>query len=363
MLKQLNLNNFTAFTSATVDFSPGVNVVIGQNGTGKTHILKAAYAMMAFHGQSMQELGGFDKDYAFQDRILAKKLLGVFRASQLKKLVRISDSKSARIRCSFGQATQYDIEIAPDNNADGYRIERRKPFAFDNTCSVIYLPTRELLTFAPGFAAIYDKFHLPFEETWKDTCLALTSPLSKDLDPAVMNSVILPLEKAMGGTLETDEGGRFVLKTERGDFEIHLVAEGFRKLATLARIVATGQLSRGSTLFWDEPEANLNPALIRVAAQVILALGTHGVQVVLATHSVYLLRELYILQRSLPDLAKTGMHFIGLTRAKDQVTVSQGDHIEELPAITALDEELIQADRYIDAANGLKPQSADRTQA
>ncbi|WP_281258757.1 hypothetical protein [Avibacterium endocarditidis] len=41
--------------------------------------------------------------------------------------------------------------------------------------------------------------------------------------------------------------------------EIPLVAEGLRKLAMVARLVATGTLLDKGCLFWDEPEANLNP--------------------------------------------------------------------------------------------------------
>ena len=33
--------NFTVFDHAEFTFSPGVNVLIGKNGTGKTHVLKA----------------------------------------------------------------------------------------------------------------------------------------------------------------------------------------------------------------------------------------------------------------------------------------------------------------------------------
>jgi recombinational DNA repair ATPase RecF len=49
MISQLILKNFTAFNhkGITVDFSPKINVIIGENGTGKTHLLKAAYSLCA----------------------------------------------------------------------------------------------------------------------------------------------------------------------------------------------------------------------------------------------------------------------------------------------------------------------------
>jgi predicted ATP-dependent endonuclease of OLD family len=47
MLTHLKLKNFTAFTEADFEFCEGLNVIIGENGTGKTHVLKAAYAAIS----------------------------------------------------------------------------------------------------------------------------------------------------------------------------------------------------------------------------------------------------------------------------------------------------------------------------
>lgn len=44
MLETIHFEKFTAFEDLRIDFSPGINIFIGENGTGKTHILKAAYA-------------------------------------------------------------------------------------------------------------------------------------------------------------------------------------------------------------------------------------------------------------------------------------------------------------------------------
>ena len=45
MITNLQLKNFTAFTELSIDFSPGINIVIGENGTGKTQLLKAILAL------------------------------------------------------------------------------------------------------------------------------------------------------------------------------------------------------------------------------------------------------------------------------------------------------------------------------
>ncbi|WP_233572101.1 AAA family ATPase [Neisseria weixii] len=86
------------------------------------------------------------------------------------------------------------------------------------------------------------------------------------------------------------------LTSKTGKIEAPLVAEGLRKFVMIARLISTGALLDKGYLFWDEPEANLNPKLIRVAAEIIFALSKQGIQVFIATHSLFLLRELEILK-------------------------------------------------------------------
>ena len=47
MLNKLTLNGFTVFTDTELRFASGLNVVIGENGCGKSHLLKAAYSVIA----------------------------------------------------------------------------------------------------------------------------------------------------------------------------------------------------------------------------------------------------------------------------------------------------------------------------
>ena len=117
----------------------------------------------------------------------------------------------------------------------------------------------------------------------------------------------------------------------------------------LARLIATGTLLDQGFLFWDEPEANLNPVLIKQVAKSILSLSSSGIQVFLATHSLFLLREIEILMsQQLFDSA--GARFFGLQKNNEgSVSVSQGDSIDDIGDIASLDEELAQSDRFMAA--------------
>ena len=218
----------------------------------------------------------------------------------------------------------------------------------------VFLPTRELLTIYPGFVPLYETHHLEFDETWRDTCLLLGSPTVRGAHTSAGAELLKPLEEQIGGRVVLKRNGRFYLRPSgtygASDMEMPLVAEGWRKLAMLARLILTDSLYHEGCLFWDEPESNLNPKLIREVARAILRLCQAGVQVFVATHSLFLLREFeMLLHREFDDV---GQRCFALRRGNDGVEVSQVDQIGDADPLILLDEELEQSDRFIEEFQG-----------
>ena len=212
----------------------------------------------------------------------------------------------------------------------------------------MFLPTRELLTIYPGFVSVYESRHLEFEETWRDTCALLGAPALRGPTARKIAWVLKPLEDEMGGQIVLDRNGRFYLKGRGiGSMEMSLVAEGHRKLAMLARLIATGSLLDKGCLFWDEPESNLNPKLIREISRTILHICRNGVQVIIATHSLFLLRELEMLLRK-EEFKGIGQRYFAIGPGDKGVVVDQRESVEEVEPMTMLDEELMQSDRFLE---------------
>lgn len=172
------------------------------------------------------------------------------------------------------------------------------------------------------------------------------APLARGPKEASTRALLEPLEAAMGGWIILDRTGRFYLQTTSGKMEMPLVAEGLRKLGMVARLIATGRLAGNGYLFWDEPEANLNPKLIKEVARTIFTLSASGVQVFIATHSLFLLREIEILSASSSD--GPVVKFFGLSAGDHGVEVTQGGDLADIDEITSLDEELLQSDRILE---------------
>ena len=298
MLKRFDITNLTVFRKADFRFCDGVNVVIGENGSGKSHLLKVAYALIAAGMDQNGSASSARPVKSTLQRTFGTKLVNVMRPEYLGRLAR---RKTGRQRCELALefedsaldcAVSFTMGSKSDVNVDGC------PSVWQEKAPV-FLPPHELLTLYPGFVAIYDGHYLEFDEIHRDTCILLGQPPPRGSRQTLASDLIKPIEKEMGGNVELDANGRFYLRVPgQGEIEIPLVAEGIRKLAMLARLIATGLLLGKGYLFWDEPEANLNPKLIKSAAIAILTLSRGGIQVFVATHSLFLLRELEILSKT-----------------------------------------------------------------
>jgi energy-coupling factor transporter ATP-binding protein EcfA2 len=342
VIKSISVKQFTVFAKADLTCGRNLNVFVGENGAGKTHLLKLAYSVLATSAEEGRKPNAGAPTKAGLQPTLGEKLVNVFRPESLGRL---ASRQRGHTRCdvtmkfenkkldlSFGFATRskgdVQLEAIPKEWSD---------------IAPAYLPTRELLTIYPGFIPIYENHYLEFEETWRDTCLLLGAPLKRGVKEARVKELLAPLEEAMGGSIELDKNGRFYLSNEQGRMEMPLVAEGLRKLGMLARLIATGALLDKGCLFWDEPEANLNPRMIKRVAKTIVDLSRSGIQVFLATHSLFLLRELEILLKETP----VDVRFFGLHLTEEGVEVQQGPEVADMGSIVVLDEELEQSDRFL----------------
>ena len=342
MLERLSIKNLTVFPKADLEFAPNLNVIVGENGTGKTHLLKIAYTVLAVSAEQRKKATDTPlppSKEALQIR-LSDKLVGVFRPERLGNLVhRKHETQPCTVGLEFADH-QMDITFNfGSQNESSVRISKL-PTTLSEP-SPAYLPTRELLTIYPNFVSVYENHYLNFEETWRDACILLGGLVERG-----RSDLLGPLEDAMGGAIELDRSGRFYLNNVVGRLEISLVAEGLRKLGMLAQLIATGVFTSKGYLFWDEPEANLNPKLVQRVAGSILSLSKAGIQVFIATHSLFLLRELEILLAT-AQFTTLNSKFFGLHKSGNRASVQQGKTIDDIGDIAALDETLRQSDRFL----------------
>ena len=352
MLTALSLQDFTVFAKAELHFG-AINVIHGENGSGKTHLLKLAYSIVASLVVAANEPATERPTKAIMESRFGSKLVSVFRPDRgkLGRLARRTQGhKRAEVLADFGPAgcasfsfsTQSDKAVKTDNLPSAWLTQ-----------SHVFLPTRELLSVYPGFVSLYETQAIPFDEIWRDTCVRLGSPVARGPQKKEVADLLAPLEESLGSKALL-EGDRFFIQMDHPSIKVEadLVAEGYRKLTMLARLIANGSLDANAMLFWDEPEANLNPRLIRRLAPLLLDLAEAGVQVFIATHSLFLMRALELERHHRGSLMA---QFIGLKASAEGVTVQQGPSLTQSGDIIALTEDIQQAEQLLDQAMGVLP--------
>lgn len=347
MLSELDITNFTAFRNAKFKFSPGLNVIVGANGTGKSHVLKLAYSVAK---SSFNQGGANGHNKTIWQKSIAEDLIKVFRPENLGRLARRQQGRvKAQVGVKFEKLNEANFSFSfSTNSSSDVQLANDVPSAFAPAIPV-FIPTKELLSLFPGLRALYNSRELSIDETYPDLCDRLEHPLLRGARLEEIGNVVGPLEEMAGGEVKNERGRFYLYQKEGGRLEIDLVAEGLRKLATLAFLLKNGSLTDTTALFWDEPEANLNPLLIKKLARMLMLLSARNFQIVIATHSLFLLKELHILTKE-SELNK--VRYFGLSSGTSSASeVISTDDLEELPDIASLDAELEQADRFSKALN------------
>lgn len=292
-ITHIKVANFTAFSNLDQSFSTGVNVIIGANGTGKTHLLKILYAACAV-------TVGEDRDKGF-----ALKLRNVFNPYE-GRMGRLSRRQSASVKTKVLVTKQGGVKLTAEFSNHTIKPETVKVTGevgwSKEPLTSAYIPVKEMLAHAPGFLATAAKREIAFEEVYVDIIKRAFLPKLMGPVDGDRQRLLTALQKAIDGKVVA-KGEYFFLKNKQGDLEFTLLAEGMRKLALVWLLIQNGTLLSGSVLFWDEPEANLNPALMGEVVEVILELQRLGVQVFLTSHNYVLLKE-FDLRKKMDDEIK-----------------------------------------------------------
>ncbi|WP_375419382.1 ATP/GTP-binding protein [uncultured Hymenobacter sp.] len=355
MLKRLHIKNFTVFADADFEFGPGLNVIVGTNGTGKSHVLKLGYIAEIVRFNVSRDFSASQLNAPLISSLawisnLYKLLPQVFLSKQLGHLIRWDAHEEAEITVDFGASEEeklvFEIHSKDENTRETSSISigtQTAPIVTENVAKPVFIPPKEALTLTSWLPGLYEKYSLAIDRTYFDLCNLLSSPLLRKLDASIQ-PVISALEVLMQGKIRFEDNQFFLYRSEEERLEIDLAAEGIRKLGVLAYLLGNSSLEKATTLFWDEPEANLNPAMLRELAKALAALAKQGFQIILATHSMSLLKEFHILSRH-ENIRPLPIRYFGLNAEPGQpTTVVTKDDFKFLPDVVALEVELEQAD-------------------
>lgn len=252
IIKSVEISNFTVFKKIDIEFNKGINVIIGDNGTGKTHLMKLLYATQ-------------------KEEIITE------NSEYFKGLV-------TRRMCS-----------SEDENCENHSIDIKSDMS-SGAGDIIFIPAKDMLTHSKSFLSLYEKFDMPFDKTHKDIISKSLLPNLRQI-PEIGQNILSRIENIIGGKVVV-ENETFYIKKENGlKVEFSVEAEGIKKIAILWQLIMNESITENSILFWDEPEANINPSLMKTVVEILLELSRQGVQIFLSTHNYIFAKYMEILSK------------------------------------------------------------------
>lgn len=230
-IENVQINHFTLFDSFEMTPCSGINVIIGENGTGKTHLMKFIYAAYV----------NGDMDDYFPDHKLSK------MEQEYKNL---------------GVSFPFTVEMK----------------------HAVFIPAKDMLSHSKGFLSLYDKYVLPFDKISYDIISKSLFPQLRDV-PEIGKKLLPKLENIMGGKVLIENEVFFIERKDGAKIPFSMESDGIKKFAMLWQLIMNDSITEKMVLFWDEAESNLNEKYIPDMVEIFCELARFDVQIFMTTHS------------------------------------------------------------------------------
>lgn len=291
MFESLIVQDFGIFKKLEWQKHQKINIIIGENNTGKTYILKLLYCIAKSVEEYTKSSASSNKSWK---EILSTKMFWVYQPTK---------QKLGEIVCKSGSRLSVKARLLNDEYNFSFGKNTKDTITKCDEAykqldlNALYLPTKEILTAFDAIAAVNEQLGIfGFDQTYQDLIQALRIPTSaKKLDEP-LESVLSSLHTLFQGEL-TVERKKFIFKRGRDKYDMSQVAEGIKKISILTTLIRNRTIGKGTILFIDEPETNLHPRAIIVLCDMLFALSQVGVQIYMATHSYFVLKQFEILAR------------------------------------------------------------------
>lgn len=275
-ITKLTVKNYSVFADTTIDTTAAINVFVGPNGTGKTHLLKYIYV-----------------------------------ASQIDK---------SKVKVDFMH--QYGVPIDKSNYPAKEFLTLDKDV---EDFEALYIPVKDMLTHAKGLLSMAEKYRdFPFDKTLTDIVKRANQWTLKET-PALAKAILPHLERMMDGQVVVQDEEFYIRKNDGRMVSFAVEAEGLKKIGLLWQLLMTENIHEDMILLWDEPEANLNPEFFPELVECLLELSRHNIQIFVTTHN-YIFAKYFDVRRKQADKAA----FHGLYRANKGVACETKDSFAEL---------------------------------
>lgn len=320
MIENFILENCGPLTHVEWSLSPAINLIIGENGTGKSLLLKTLYAVV--RSMEFYERGN---DIRTFPQILGEKLRGVFQLKQVGDLVK-KGSDRLRFEARIEDQTVF-FSFTPSAVQGAGEVSKLIHPRSD--VDSIFLPPKEILSLTPIIkkSRLQDQI-FGFDDTYLDLAIALEGKPTQGKMHSNLVQARQKLTKLYEGRLE-QSGEDWLFRQGNARYSIHITAEGIKRLAIIDRLIGNRSLSPRSILFIDEPEATLHPQAVVEFMEILHLLAQQGVQIILASHSYFVLKALHVIAAR----EQVDFHILSLQKDGTYETANLREEVPDNPIV------------------------------
>jgi len=110
----------------------------------------------------------------------------------------------------------------------------------------------------------------------------------------IVSKLAVELKEEIGGEFIFDSGRLSFVDNSGKNIDKNLISFGMTNLGMIQALLKNNVISKGSFVFFDEPETNLHPTWQVLLTKVLIELAENGVNVVMATHSLDMIKALEV---------------------------------------------------------------------
>lgn len=296
-IASVSLNEYGMIPSFDCQSFSNINLVIGENGTGKTFLLKALYSAT----RAMEEYKRGD-DIKTINEVLAEKLRWTFQVDKLGDMVTRSSNESLIFEMKLG-TDQIGYQFS--SSATSKVVTATAPSGKRETNS-IFIPAKEVLSL---YSIILKSREVDksfgFDDTYYDLVKALRISPKKGKNYTAFSNSRKLLNSVIDGKVEYDEtSGKWFYKNNRSQkFSIGATSEGVKKISIMDRLLSNGYLDNQSIIFIDEIESALHPTVICQFLDMVAKIATDmDLQFFISSHSYFVIKKLALIAKTNPGL-------------------------------------------------------------
>jgi AAA15 family ATPase/GTPase len=293
MFNHITLEKMAVFHQLDWPQHQRINLIIGENDTGKTHLLKILYCL----ARSLEEYNKTDKrpPRSWQE-ILANKLLWTFQPPdwRLNQLIE-KGQQWLKVAARFDKQNIHFV--LQEKTTTIAEISELTDLLFPEF-NTLFIPPKEILTAFDAIAATREQLEIAgFDDCYFDLIKALRLPITRGEIQDNWQQILKKLDNLMiDGQIRFDKQ-RFIFKRGNTQYAMSETAEGIKKLAIFNLLIRNRKIKNGTIIFIDEPEVNLHPKAIVGLVEMLFHAARAGIQIYIATHSYFVLKRFELLAR------------------------------------------------------------------